>query len=560
MKDTRTSPVMLFASWCGASLVASGIACGGDPSSSAPGAGPSEPSMSAGDPLSPGSGTPGSSRPYVAAPPAPAALPARVWRLTHAEYARSVEALVGRAVDTEGFALELDSGLFRNLAEVGFVRDDLAADYAEGAEQVTDALTAAELGALVPCGRVESECAAEFIETMASRAYRRPARPEDVARYQGIFDLGSSLIDVEFGFRSVLRALLSSPYFLYRTEVGPAEMESAAQFSLTDYELASFLSFSLLGQPPDEALLDRASRGELSSPQQLPEVVGALLDQPQSAEQLRKFLLEWLEVYAFDEVDKFATAYPGFDDVRALIAAETQAFLDAAGGPNATLQALLQNEVPSMGSELDAFYYSDPSSSGAETRVGLMALGTVLSQKAKPNLTSPTLRGLFIRSRLLCQTITFPPGLDIPPLPESDEEEPKTTRELYALHAGSAVCAGCHALTDGIGFMFEGLDGAGRHRSREHGFPVDTVSDLVQTDVDGTYADYRELAQALGESDWVRECLAAQAFRFYFGQPEPARGIPPIQQGYAALSASGDLKGLVRSLMSSESSSLRSRE
>jgi hypothetical protein len=58
----------------------------------------------------------------------------------------------------------------------------------------------------------------------------------------------------------------------------------------------------------------------------------------------------------------------------------------------------------------------------------------------------------------------------------------------------------------------------------------------------------------------VRECLAAQAFRFYFGQPEPARGIPPIQQGYAALSASGDLKGLVRSLMSSESSSLRSRE
>jgi hypothetical protein len=316
----------------------------------------------------------------------------------------------------------------------------------------------------------------------------------------------------------------------------------------------------LLGAPPDAELIAAASRGELSSGERLTELVGALLERPEAAAQLRKFVEEWLEVYSFDEVDKFEATYPGFEGVRELIAAETQAFLDAAGGPNATLESLLVSQVPSMGSELDAFYRSDPSSSGAETRVGIMALGTVLSQKAKPNLTSPTLRGLFIRKRLLCQTITFPPGLDIPPLSETEEEMPDTTRELYELHADQAVCAGCHSLTDGIGFMFEGLDGAGRYRSQERGFPIDTVSDLVQTDVDGTYADYRELAQALSRSEWVRECLAAQAFRFYFGEQEPGRGIPPIQQGFAALSESADLEGLVRSLMSTDSSSLRRRD
>ena len=136
---------------------------------------------------------------------------------------------------------------------------------------------------------------------------------------------------------------------------------------------------------------------------------------------------------------------------------------------------------------------------------------------------------------------------------------PRTTRELYELHAGQPSCAGCHSLLDAVGFNFEDLDAAGRFRTTENGYPVDTSGALLDTDVNGAHAEpQRRSRKALARSEWVRECVAIQAFRFYFGRSKPSRGVPPVQAARLAL-GTGTFRDMVVATMSSPSTLLRVR-
>jgi hypothetical protein len=228
--------------------------------------------------------------------------------------------------------------------------------------------------------------------------------------------------------------------------------------------------------------------------------------------------------------------------------------------------------VPTTSTTLASFYLGEPSAPASGSRIGLLSLGAVLSKNAKQYLTSPTLRGLFVRDQLLCQHISLPANFTPPPIELAEAQAaPKTTRELYELHAKDAACAGCHALLDSVGFVFESFDGAGRMRTTEtyqsptftntapSPQPIDATGELVGTDVDGKLASVADLAQALAKSNWVRECVARQAFRFYFGEVESERGIPPVVAGTAALQGSGALGELVQALFTTESTTRRVR-
>jgi hypothetical protein len=122
-----------------------------------------------------------------------------------------------------------------------------------------------------------------------------------------------------------------------------------------------------------------------------------------------------------------------------------------------------------------------------------------------------------------------------------------------------------------VGFVFEGFDGAGRSRTTEIykspsfpnaagiPYPVDTRGELVGTDVDGEFESPLELAEALAGSDLVKQCLVLQAFRFYFGQVEPERSIPPIVEGAEALQDSDRLGDLLLAMLSTPTTFLRTR-
>lgn len=537
-----------------------------------PGSGPpTAPGMTPATPSSPTGPAPGA-LPFEPPAPAAAALPARVWLLTPEEYGRAVFSVTGRGIDVADIDPIPDTGVYPNMSRSGVVRVTLAQQLAERAEAAATELSDVELTALVPCGALEQSCRDDFVSQMVTKAFRRPATDEDRVRYTEIFELGAK-VALEQGFRSVIRALLTSPYFLYRSEVGAAADAASPSFSLTSHEVASLLSFSVIGAPPSGELAAAADRGELTDPVKVGQQLKILMNDAAAGQRIATFLVQWLRLHRFeDDVEKFEDVFPGFAGAKLEMFKETTDFLGRYGTIKGTLGDLLTSPVPNAGATLASFYRGDASAPASGSRVGILSLGAVLSKNAKQYLTSPTLRGLFVRDQLLCQHISLPENFTPPPIEVAEAQAaPKTTRELYELHAKDTSCAGCHSLLDSVGFLFEGFDGAGRMRTSEiyrsptftntapTPQPIDSTGELLGTDVDGKLASVTDLAQALAKSDWVKECVARQAFRFYFGEVEPERGIPPVVAGTAALKGTGVLGDLVQALLTTESTTQRVR-
>jgi hypothetical protein len=497
--------------------------------------------------------------PYAPPKAGPEALRARTWKLTHAQYRKTVQALLGVSVDTADLEPDLDNGVYPNMSSSHFVRVPLATGYYQLAATLASSLTSEQLGALVPDGELTLESKASFVGSFLEKAFRRPAAPEELLAYGSIFDLGASVGDAVLGFRAVVRAALTSPNFLYRTEIGVDAKDP--DFALTGHEVASLLSYSLLDGPPSAALLEAALGTDLTTKATLATEVGALLSSAEANQQLAAFMSAWLQLYLFDsdDVNKDERRFPEFLSIKATMKEEAVSFLAIHGGPTSDIPALLTTPLALPSGALGQFYLSEPSGSAGGTRTGVLALGALLSVRAKPTSSSPTLRGKFVRDRFLCQSIHLPDDV-VPDISETQSAAmPKTTRELYELHASSPSCAGCHVLLDQVGFAFEDLDAAGRFRSEENGVPIDTSGHLLETDVNTPLENHTDLATALAGSEWTRECVATQAFRFFFGQVEADRGVPPVQAARLAVGA-GTFRDMVQAIMSSPSTYHRVRE
>jgi hypothetical protein len=501
---------------------------------------------------------PGGELPYEPPEAGREALPARTWKLTHVQYRKTVQALLGVTVDTSDLEPDLDNGVYPNMSRSHFVRVPLATGYSRKAAAVAESLTTAELRALVPGGELAIASKATFLSALLEKAFRRPPDSDELTAYGGIFDLGATGGDTALAFRAVVRAVLTSPNFLYRTEIGSDP--TARDFPLTDHEVASLLSYSLLDAPPPAALLAAAKGRNLTTDTTLATEVDQLLATREATAQLASFMSAWLQLYLFDseDVNKDERRFPTFLAVKQAMKDEALSFLAAHGGPGSNLSALLTTPLDLSAGALGEFYSSEPSGSAGGTRTGVLSLGALLSIRAKPTASSPTLRGKFVRDRFLCQSIHLPDDA-VPDLGETQAVAmPKTTRELYELHAGMPSCAGCHHLLDQVGFSFEDFDAAGRFRTLENGAPIDTSGNLLETDVNGPIANHTDLANALARSEWTRECVATQAFRFYFGQLESSRGVPPVQAARVAASA-GSFRDMVLAVMSSPSTYRRVR-
>lgn len=507
-------------------------------------------------------GTSTGAQPELPSESVDAMLPARTWRLTHEQYQKSVLDLVGVTPELDAFKPESGNGEFANFSTTAFVRVDLAANYFDVATTLAEEIPTEQLAQLTSCD-LEASCASAFIDELGRHAFRSPVPAEVSARLSDLFEIGQAE-DSETGFRAVLAAILNSPLFLYRKEIGSESEASQPEFTLSADQLAELLSFSLLNEPPPDWLRELVGSGELGS-EQLPAVLERLLAEPAFEEQLRNFLSEWLEVTGFDDTLKSEDVFPGFASAQPFMHAELTSFFDQSGRAATGLGELLLDPVPSVDPALDAFYASDPSAPAEKERLGVLALGSVLASHAKSYLTSPTLRGLFIRERFLCQEISLPPGFTPPPISEAEAlGTARTTRELYDQHQSDPGCATCHSLTDSVGYTLEAYDGAGRFRTRDttQGFdlPVDTSGELIETDVDRLLSGANDLSQALSESEDVKRCFARQAFRFYFGQVE--RETPPLAVGQAEsrILIEDSLKSLLLGLLSTETTFRRLRE
>jgi hypothetical protein len=455
--------------------------------------------------------------------------PRKLWRLTAPEFAASIQSIFNDSsapISTVfsdpavlGFSVDANSLLVQGLN---------ASQLEDNAEAIAAwAASANKLSTFASCasstsGAPSSSCATSFIQAFGRAAFRTTLASGDprIASYSKLFMAGSSNSD---GAQAVISAMLQSPYFLYRSELGT---QSGNTFKLTPYEVATELAYTLTGTTPDSTLLsaaDSVNAGSLSMSSMIDQQVNRLAasGSASNAVAIMGFMDGWLGLSRLYTTAHDATIYQLSAALQKDMWNESQSLILEAFNGNGTFGSVLTADHSFLNQELASFYginasglgtsFTSVKYAGLTTRdPGLLGTGTILNGYARPDTDSPTQRGHLIRSRLLCQNISPPPpGLNTTFMPSST---PETTRQHFVKEHEQGTCGTCHKLMDWIGFAFENYDGWGRYRTTDNGFPTDDTATIFsdpegQDDNVTGLSGSGSLSAFLAQSDDVTRCM-----------------------------------------------------
>lgn len=414
-----------------------------------------------------------------------------------------------------------------------------AQQLADQSESIAKWAVTSRLNSLSSCTTNDASCRQTFIRTFGKRVHRSPLTDADVSTYEKLFTAETSFAA---GVEAVTAAMLQSPYFLYRRELGAP---AANGFQLTPYELASSLSYMLTGSMPDAELMSAADSGSLAQPQELERHAERLLQSQRGRQVVYTFLRDWLGLGKLDTIAKDDTVFKLTDTLRKAMGEETRRVIDdTVFNQNGSFLSLLTSKSSFMNRELASHYGLDNAGSLGDAFVpvtfpankrdsGLLAQGSLLTAMATAREGSPVQRGRMVRIRLLCQEIPPPPAnvdTALKPSPSA-----ATNREHYAQHSSDPVCASCHRLMDPIGFGFEHYDGFGRYRDQENGHPIDASGAVIMGESERPFQGLAGLTEFLttDAADTVNACMVRYMSYFAFG----AAGWPEDQCTYDAISA-----------------------
>jgi hypothetical protein len=478
-------------------------------------------------------------------------------RLTHSQYNNTVRDLLGeRGLPANQFPPEDFVNGFKNQYSAENLSPLLEEAYSAAAERL--ARNAFRNGAHGPVACAPSDaCRAEFIRIFGLKAFRRPLDDGEARRYEALFRTQS---DFSAGAQLVVEAMLQSPSFLFR-------LDDAANSKWRPYAAASRLSYALWDSMPDDLLFRAAARGELDTARGVEKHVRRMLEDPKARQALDEFVAEWLRFDRVLTTTRERRAFPQFTpDTAIAMTRETRSFVADLvwnggnfmqiftapyGYPNGDLARIYGVEPPANDFERVAF------PAGSE-RAGLLGQALFLTLTAKPDDTSPTARGLFVREQFLCQHVADPPPGVNTNLPPVTEARPLTNRERMGMHATDKVCAGCHNLVDPIGFGFEKFDAIGQRREKlkltfgesfgENKGPQRKISTVeLELDTHGqvaglpnaAFSSPKELGAVLAASPQCQECIVKQYFRYVAGRSETPADRPLLRRVFEDFRASG---------------------
>ncbi len=440
-----------------------------------------------------------------------------VRRLSRQEYANTVRDLLG-VVPTVALAADASVDGYDNDAATLSVGAVLADQLRIAAEEIATEAVGYHWSQMMPCTDETRECALRFVTDVGKKAYRRPLGESEIEAHMAFYDE----IAAEDGFRESIRWLLAtflvSPNFLYRTELG--SRTEGEQFALSDWEIASELSYLLWGTMPDARLFTLAEAGELHTEEQIASEVARMLAHAKASPAVARFVRLWLPSENVRDAVKSAELYPDFTaEIRDAMIEEIERDVQDAYGQGLGIRDLILADSSWMSPALAAYYGVELDESTVDSegwgKVDLSAVaggGSVLTRGAlmaslgTPTTSSPVRRGKLIRENLLCQTMPSPPSNVEIVVPEYTEGA--TTRALYEGYTlADEYCAGCHVLMDRIGFGFENYGGDGTYRTTEQEQPVDASGEIVRSPrSDAAFTGPDELFVLLAESADVKEC------------------------------------------------------
>lgn len=317
--------------------------------------------------------------------------------------------------------------------------------------------------------------------TFTERAYRRPLLPAErdnlLAFYRRL--RATEGLSHEDAMRDCIASVLMSPHFCYRFDL---KAEQAGIAPLSDYALASRLSYFLWSSMPDEELLAHAATGDLHHPDVLINQTRRMLRDARVRGLATEFAGNWLEFRKFEEhnsVDRERFATFTNDLRQAMYEEPLRFFIDIARENRPVLDFLYADHT--FVNSLLAKHYglkiatSDPAdwvrvdNVEQHGRGGLLPMSVFLTRNSPGLRTSPVKRGYWVVRRLLGEHIPAPPP-DVPELPKDESLLGELTLpQVLAKHREHQSCAVCHVRFDSIGLVFEGYGPIGERREQDLG-------------------------------------------------------------------------------------------
>ena len=416
-------------------------------------------------------------------------------RLTHEEYNNTVRDLLGadlRPADHFPADMTASSG-FENSANSLFMQPVLLERYLGAAERVVDhrlplsGLTdpSSAWPQLLQDADVTTEAGLrEVLERFVTRAFRRPPESAEVAGYvQHVQQSQAAGSSVHAALRDVIQVVLVSPSFLMKAESDTlptndrpdAGSESVGPRQISDWELASRLSYFLWSSMPDERLFGLAKGGTLHQPEVLHGEVRRMLQDDRSRTLGTQFAAQWLGFDGMDRLPRSPIDNPWqTDSLIAAMKAESATLFHHLVTANQPIERLVDADFTFVNQEL-AQHYGMRGVRGEQLRRvslsdsprrGVLGHGSILAVTSFPGRTSPVMRGNWILSQLL-GTPPPPPPPNVSELDERVADNDRlSARQKLELHRSHPNCYTCHSQIDPLGFAMESFEWYGRHRPR----------------------------------------------------------------------------------------------
>lgn len=397
----------------------------------------------------------------------------------------------------------------------------------------------------------------KIIQQFASRAYRRPVGKEEVNRLMRVVEVrieqGHSAFE---GMKDGLKAALCSPAFLYLEE----EKESNSD-RLTDYGLASRLSYFLWGSSPDQELLNLAKRKRLRKPAVLQSQTDRMLNDPRSDRFVSGFLDSWLTLRNLGDAppdrNKFEIYYQ--TNLEESMRKETELFARNALDENLPISCFLDADFTFVNESLAKLYGIEDFEGAGFRRIeindprrgGLLGQASILTVTANGVDTSPVLRGVWLLENLL-GTPPSPPPPDVEPL-NPDVRGAKTIRDQLAKHRETQACFECHRKIDPLGFALENFDPIGQWRDTygEDRAEIDASGELPSGE---GFEDIVEFKKALmNRQDTFTRALVGKMLAYAIGRRVEIMDRPVIDKILTSLDEDGGgFRDLVHRVVLSE--------
>jgi len=468
-----------------------------------------------------------------------------VHRLNDAEYNATVQDLfedpaLGPArgwLPGEGYG-------FDNIAEVLRINDGQFEKYFNAAGDLAESIFARadQVAKIVSCAAGPT-CATEIVNAFGLRVWRRPLLPAEVTSMVGVYDRAVAQgLDHTAAVKELVRAFLSSPEFLYRIEfdLDPA---STTPHDVSQYDMASRLSYFLWSSTPDDAMLAQAAANQLHDPAVLRTTVESMLQSPKSTRLVMNFAGQWLDVRGVPGHTAFPEVYPSWSDALGnSMATEAYSYFSEFLHSDLPWTDFLRADFNYVDSALAAHYGMANPGPGVvrvtdttDQRMGYLGLGAFLTASSLPQRTSPTSRARRILADLLCTPPPDPPPevrAEIDNLlageataPTSPTSPSQDIRAFLEQHRSDPGCASCHSIFDPYGMALENFDGVGQWRTTyPSGAPIDptaTLSDGV-TQLNGLPS----VVEAISADQRLTSCVAEKMFIYGLGRGTVATDDP----------------------------------